>query len=120
LTETLLTKLRQFGMRAQTAYVLYLQGQALLGTDRDVAARSCFEEARTEAEAISARRNLWRILYALSQLESDPIRAEDMRQQAQMVVEYIVAHLNDEYANLRQSFLNLPDVRAVHKPIESI
>lgn len=119
-TEALLTKLRQFGMRAHLVYALYLEGQALLGAGQDAVARSRFVEARTEAEAINSRRNLWRILYALSQLESDPSRAEEMRQQAQRVVKHIVAHINDEQANLRQSFLNLPDVRAVHKPVESI
>ena len=119
-TEALLIKLRQFGMRAHIVYALYLEGQALLGAGRDAVAQGRFVEACTEAEAINSRRNLWRILYALSQLEANPTRSEDLRQQAQRVIEFIVAHIDDEQANLRQSFLDLPDVQAVYKPVESI
>lgn len=65
-TEALVTKLRQFGMRAHIVYALYLQGQTLLSTGQYASARRRFVKACAEAEAIGSRRYLWRILSALS------------------------------------------------------
>ena len=53
------------------------------------------------------------VQYALNQLEDSPVEAENLRQQAQGVVEYIAAHISAEHADLRRSFLGLPDVRAI-------
>ena len=113
-TDTLLARLAEFGMRAFTPYARYLQGQALLGLNRKNAARERWLESRDEAEAIDSRRTLWRVLNALSQLEGDPTEAERLRQEAQHVIEYIAEHI--DCADLRESFLNLPDVQAVLEP----
>jgi tetratricopeptide (TPR) repeat protein len=113
-TDTLLARLAEFGMRAFTPYARYLQGQALLGLNRKNAARERWLESRDEAEAIGSRRTLWRVLNALSQLEGDLTEAERLRQEAQHVIEYIAEHI--DCAELRESFLNLPDVQAVLEP----
>jgi len=47
----------------------------------------------------------------LSQLEADPTEAERLRQQARRIIKHIADHIDE--ADLRESFLNLPDVRAV-------
>jgi len=107
-TETFLTNLRQFG--AFTPQALYLQGQALLGLGQDEAARERLLEARAKAEAVDARRPLWPILFALSQLEPDPAEAKALRQQAREIIEYITDHTPED---LKTSFLDLPDVREV-------
>jgi tetratricopeptide (TPR) repeat protein len=115
-TDALLTDLRQYGMRVHKAYALYLQGQALWGLGQEEAARDRFLEARAEAEAIGSRRTLWRILYALSQLEAEPMEAERLRQGARRVIEYIADHIGQ--VELRESFLYLPDVQVVLAPVE--
>jgi tetratricopeptide (TPR) repeat protein len=107
-TDTFLTNLGQF--RAHIPQILYFQGQALLGLGQDNAARDRLQEARAEAESMNARRPLWPILFALSQLEADPAEAERLRRQAREIVEYIADHAPTD---LRVSFLALPDVREV-------
>lgn len=108
-TDDLLADLRQFGMRSEIPGTLAVIAQELLGLGQDEAARTRWQEARTEAEAIGSRRMLWPILFALSQLEPDPIEAEDLRRQAQETVAYIADHISK--AELRASFLALPQVR---------
>jgi len=110
-TEAILTDLRQFGMRLYIPTVLYIQAQALLAQGQDEAAHERLREARTAAEAIGSRRMLWQILFALSKLETDPTEAENLRQQAREIVKYITDHIDQD--DLRRSFLDLPNVRAV-------
>jgi tetratricopeptide (TPR) repeat protein len=110
-TDALLSSLREFGMRSQIPYVLYLQGQALLGLGETETARQRWSESRSEAEAIGSRRTIWRALLALSQLEADPAEAERLRREARQVIDYIAEHI--EQADLRRSFLNRSDLRAV-------
>ncbi len=109
-TETFLTTLRQFGIRTYLPAALYFQGQARLGQDQPEAARDCWLEARAIAEAIGSRRWLWSILFALSQLEPDPVEAKGLRQQAREIINYISEHTPSD---LRVSFLGLPEVRAM-------
>jgi len=57
---------------------------------------------------------LWRILLAVSEIESRRGRyaeAQSRRQQAREIVEFIAAHTGSP--ELRESFLNLRDVRDV-------
>lgn len=107
-TNTFLTDFRQF--RAHIPKVLYFQGQALLGLGRDNPARDRLRKARTEAEAIDARWMLWQILAALSQIEPDPTIAQQLRQQTGQIIETIAHHTP---AELRDSFLNRPEVQTV-------
>ena len=115
MTDRLLVDLRQMGARIYIPNALYLQGQALLGLDQKKAGQKCLQEARAEAEAIASRSSLWPILFSLSQLEDDPAEARALRQQSQEIVETIAG--NVENAELRASFLAIPDVATVLEPI---
>jgi tetratricopeptide (TPR) repeat protein len=116
-TDDLLADLRQYGMRSEIPRTLYLHSQALLGLGQDEAARNGLQEAYAEAEAIGSRRMLWQILFALSQLETDPVEAQRLRRQAQEIIEYIANHIS--YSQLRTSFLALPQVQAVFEARDS-
>ncbi len=92
---------------------LYLKSQALHGGGRLDEARAILSEARAEAEAQNARWSLWRILSMLSQTEAqegNPEEAERTRDQARELLDYIAGHTPPD---LRDSFLKLPEVRAV-------
>lgn len=109
-TNALLTDLRQSGAQTYISKALYLQGQALLAMGQPDAAYERLLEARAEAEAIGSKWMLWQILGALANLESNPIEVEFLRQQAREIIEYIANHTP---AELRASFLNLPQVGKV-------
>jgi tetratricopeptide (TPR) repeat protein len=109
-TDELLATLGRYGMRRYLPNGLYLQGQGLLAQGQMEAAHARWLEARAVAEAIGSRRMLWRVLFALSQLEPNPTEAERLHQQAREIVAYIADHTP---ADLRDSFLGLPEVRAV-------
>jgi len=110
-TDDSVSHLRQYGIRSVLPGALYLEGRAFLGLGREEAARDRLLEARAEAEALGAWRILWRVLDALSQLEKDPSRAKELRQEARQVIEYIADHIDQD--DLRTSFLSLPDVRSL-------
>ena len=110
-TDVWLTTLRRTGLRSYIPSLLYTQAQALLALGQDEAARERLLEAHTEADAMGARWSLWQIFLALSKVETDPSEADNLRQQARQIVEYITDHINQD--DLRQSFLNLPDVQEV-------
>jgi tetratricopeptide (TPR) repeat protein len=101
--------------RIRSIYVntLSIQGRALLGHGRIEEALEVLRKAREEAERVGSRRFLWRILGLLSEIETqrgNPTKAAEYKTQAREIVEFIAAHTPTEY---RQSFLDLPDVRAV-------
>ena len=77
--------LRQAGVRLFLPDVLYFKGRALLGLDRTEEAYAALNEAHAEAQS--------------------------RRQQAREIVEFIAAHTGSP--ELRESFLNLRDVRDV-------
>jgi hypothetical protein len=52
---------------------------------------------------------LWQILAALSQLETDPVEAGRLRQQAQEITRSIAGNVADP--GLQASFLGLPEVQ---------
>ncbi len=111
ITEELLADLRRSKRRSDLPHALYLQGQILQATDQTDAARQCFREAREVAEALGSQRMLWRVLFALSRLEADPIEAQRLHQQAREILEYIANHAGSPA--LQTSFLNRPEVRDV-------
>jgi tetratricopeptide (TPR) repeat protein len=93
---------------------LYLKGKALRALGRIDEAREVWMSARAHAEDLEARRVLWPILTALSEIEArlgNHVEADALRQQARMIVEYIADHAG--MPDRRASFMNLPDVRAV-------
>jgi hypothetical protein len=89
---------------------LYLQGKALQQLLRTDVARDRFLEARSEAEKMGARRILWRILLALSELEEGPSRAGELRREARRLIATIADHIDQ--GDLQSSFLAQPDVQA--------
>ncbi len=113
-TDEALSLLRQAGLRLGLSDVLYFKGRALLGLGRAEEAYETLNEARAEAEAIGSRRTLWRILLAVSEIESRRGRyaeAQSRRRQAREIVEFIADHTGSP--ELRESFLNMRDVRDV-------
>jgi hypothetical protein len=109
-----ITFMRQVGLHTSLAHALYLKSKARLALRRADEARAALLEARAEAEALGARRILWEILFALSEMEAQRDNADEavaLRRQAQEIVEYIADHVGAP--ELRASFLNLPKVRAV-------
>ncbi|HXV43608.1 MAG TPA: tetratricopeptide repeat protein, partial [Anaerolineae bacterium] len=110
-TNVLLATLNQAGMRAHMLEVLYLRGQILGAMGQTEEAYKTLLEAQAQAEAIGSRRMLWQILFALSQLETDPTKAKQWRKQAQEIVADIADNISEP--ELRASFLGLPQVQMV-------
>lgn len=106
-----LPMLRQNGVQIYIPNMLHIRSQAQLALNQKEAAVESLLEARSIAEEIGSRRMLWLVLFALSQLEADPIEADNLRQQARRIIEYIADHIDE--TDLREVFLNHPDVRAV-------
>ena len=93
---------------------LYLKGRALRGLGRRDEALEVLGRARIVAEAMGERRYAWRILATLVEIETergDVTSAQRLRRQARKIVEHIVSHAGP--AELRESFLDTPAVRAV-------
>ena len=112
-----ITSMRERGIRIFVSDTLRLKGLALLGLGLTSEAQEALAEARAEAEALGSRRSLWPIMSILSQLEDqhgNHAEAETLRQQARETIEYIADHTGT--AELRASFLNVPQVREVLAP----
>ena len=88
-----------------------LGGQQRKALGQVEAARESLLEARDIATATGSRATLWPILAALSALEPDPTAAQQLHRQAQEIVESIASFISA--ADLRASFLNLPQVQAL-------
>ncbi len=111
--DKLLAELAQAQTRPFVSEALYLKGLALRALNRVAEAREVLQAARARAEALNARRTLWSILLALSEIAAqhgDRVQAERLRQEAQAIIRYLADHIGEPA--LRASFLNLPDVRA--------
>jgi tetratricopeptide (TPR) repeat protein len=105
---------REQGVRSYLTDEHLLRGVAQLEMGDETSARSYFERAVAEAREVACRRTLWKALLALSELETrsgNTARAEDLRGQAEGVVDFIVEHLDDEH--LKGAFLGLSEVRKV-------
>ena len=88
---------------------LYLKGQILQQQKRPDEAQGIWQQARTESEAMGERRMRWRILTGLAEIVGDVQEAAELRQSAREIVAYIAG--NAGRPEIRQSFLNRPDVR---------
>ena len=107
----LLARLNETSARVYLPEALFIQAQSMLAASRPDEARGVLLEARKEAEGLGSRRNLWRILFALSQIEAQRGNeggASELKSHAREIVGYIAEHSPPE---LRESFLNLPEVR---------
>ncbi|MBI3763062.1 MAG: hypothetical protein HY260_14535 [Chloroflexi bacterium] len=110
----LLAVARQLRIRLFASDTLYYRGKALMEIGRIDEALASLAEARAEAEALGSCRTLWQILAALSPIEAargDNAEAASLRRQAQEIVEHIADHAGSD--ELRESFLNMADVRQV-------
>jgi len=92
----------------------YLKGRALLAQGDVTGAQPVLAEARTEAESLGARRQLWPILAALSEVadrQGNAAEAHSLRCEARGHITFIAEHTpGEEY---RQSFLVLPAVERI-------
>jgi hypothetical protein len=94
---------------------LFLGGQAYEALGQSDLAQEQILKARAAAEAIGSRRLLWQILFGLSQLEDDPAVAQQLHQQAREIIGSISERI--DRPELRESFLNQPQVQAVLEPL---
>jgi class 3 adenylate cyclase/tetratricopeptide (TPR) repeat protein len=109
--DALLAYLRKARILPYIPEALHLKAQALSALGRTDLAGAAWTQARTEAEALGARRDLWPILWALAEAEramGNPEAAEALRRQAREIVAFIANHCPP---GLRQSFLGLASVR---------
>jgi tetratricopeptide (TPR) repeat protein len=118
--DALLDFFKQLLFRPAIPEVLYLKGEAFLMQGDVERAIQVLTDAHTQAEALGSRRMLWRILFALSEIERQRGNAEEARSfraLARELVEYIAAHTPDSSAalgtSLRESFLKQPTVKSV-------
>jgi hypothetical protein len=91
--------------------LLNQKARALMGLGRNEDAYPILLSARSLATEQNSRRILWAILLDLAELEEDKLTAENYRQEARQIIEYISEHISD--SGLRQSFQSLPRVRKV-------
>lgn len=115
IADELLDLLREWGARPFLTDGLLIKSRALVAQGHLNDAYVSLTRARAEAEAVGSRRTLWQILKILSELEmgrGNYAAAADMNEQARQVIDFIAAH---SPADLRASFLNLPQVRQVQE-----
>jgi predicted ATPase/class 3 adenylate cyclase len=115
LTEELVAKSVDYGMGYFKPEALFLGGQAYEALGQSDLAQEQILKARAAAEAIGSRRLLWQILFGLSQLEDDPAVAQQLHQQAREIIGSISERI--DRPELRESFLNQPQVQAVLEPL---
>jgi tetratricopeptide (TPR) repeat protein len=85
--------------------ILYLKSRILLAQSHQAEARDVLRAARTQAETLGSRFNLWPILLALSEIEQragDQVEAEALWKQAREIIEYIAEQIGE--AELREAF----------------
>jgi tetratricopeptide (TPR) repeat protein len=105
--------LQRTAARIQLPSALHLKAKVLLGRERYQEARVLLLDARRQAEGVQARFRLWPILATLSQVEEqlgNATQARATRAEARGAIEYVAKHTP---ADLRDKFVNMPDVRAV-------
>jgi tetratricopeptide (TPR) repeat protein len=109
--DELLMQMREIKLRTFLSDALFLKGTALFRLNELDAAAQVLHEAYTEASSLGARRMLWQILAAQSEIElarGNDTNAESLRAQARSIIQEIAEHTPND---LRTSFLNLPCVR---------
>jgi predicted ATPase len=111
LIDELVVRIHQAEVYTFLPEALYLKGKALLAQGQGAKAGTALTEARTAAQELGSRRTLWPILFALSQLETDPDKAARLGHEAREIVEYIADNAGSD--ELRASFLGLPEVQQV-------
>lgn len=98
--------LQSHRFRLLLAIAMHAHGRALLAAKRIEEARATLNEAYGEAEALGVRREAWRIVATMAELETaagNLARAEVLRGQSRQLVAFVGEHIRE--ADLRQSFL---------------
>ena len=106
--DAMLRRMAALGVRAMRADLLTIRGRALAGLGRDDEAAAEWRAALIEAREQGSRRAEWPALVRLVEVEGDAARVESYRQEAAVVLRFILDHLDDD--ELRAAFLLLPDV----------
>ena len=107
-------RMQAAGVRLFLPDILLLKGRALEGLNRIEEAVTVLNEAYLLATEQHSRRSLWPILYAMARLEtvrSNQEAAARLHGEARQTIQYIADHISSPA--LKQSFLNLPQVRQV-------
>lgn len=118
LIDDLVVRLCQYGVRAWLAEAFLLKGQALLEGNQPDEARVALTEGRLEAETTGSQRMLWPILAQLARAElrlGNRAEADKLRQQAKEIVIFMADRMGS--AELRATFMNLPDARSLFEEI---
>lgn len=92
---------------------LVTMSRAFVAQGRIAEAELLLNDARTESERVGSRRELWRILGMLGDIQEkrgNTSRATDLYAHARQVIDFIAAHVPLKNRDL---FLNLPEVRKV-------
>jgi hypothetical protein len=98
---------------------LYFHGHVLLAMGREEESFQALITAREKAKEQGSRWSLWRILAAISEIErrrGNTEEAERTLTEARNNLDYIIEHISDP--KLWSSFLDQPEVRAVHEYIK--
>jgi predicted ATPase/class 3 adenylate cyclase len=106
---------REAEARAFIPYGLFYKGQALSALGRLEEAEQALREASQWAEQLGSRRIWWKCLASLAEVtarQGKEAQAEVYRGQAREIIEFIAEHAGS--AELRESFLSLPEVRGVY------
>ena len=106
--------LRRLEIRPFLPEALLVKGSALLAGGRPGEAETALLDGRSEAERLGFGPILWRIdveLSGISAARGDAAHATELRNEARRLIEQMSGSIDD--AELRSSFLGLPDVVAV-------
>lgn len=104
---------RTHRLRQAMSDALYLKARALQSLNQFAEAQTALLEAQLEAEQTNSRWILWRILAALAEIamqRGNLDQARTLRAQSRQIIDYLAVRTPPE---LRATFLNLPNVRAV-------
>jgi class 3 adenylate cyclase len=102
---------QRVGLRMLSPELGLLRSKALVGLGKHGKAAAILSEAKLIAEEMGAQWQLWQILGGLSELESDPLKAADLKGEARRHLEMIAEKIGSD--DLRAHFLNRPDARAL-------
>jgi class 3 adenylate cyclase/tetratricopeptide (TPR) repeat protein len=113
IADTVIERFRRLEVRPFLPATLLLKGRALRANGSGAEAEAALLQARSEAEALGFKAILWRIDAELSDISAatgDDAGAAERRNEARRVVEELAESIGD--ADLRSSFLALPEVRS--------